>query len=1115
MSFEIRGLVEGFYGPFYTSAEREGLLRFLAAHGMNFYLYGPKNDRAHRARWREAYDPQRLAGLARSVALAHDLDVRFAYALSPVSMSYASPGDLALVRERFRQFYALGVRDFAIFFDDVAARFEHAEDARRYGSFAQAHAAVSNELVAWLRSLDPGCSLAMCPTEYHGTPPFGGYLHELGACLLPGIDVFYTGPQVCSPAISAADVRGFAAAVRRAPILWDNYPVNDLGMQFELHLEPVRGRAADLANAVKGILANPMLQAEASKIPLLTLAAYLANPAGYDLEAAWQAALVEVAGAACAPALRTFARARQLEGTVGELLAALQNGSSKLRHEAAERLASSLGELDDARDTLMTRLENVALRAELLPWLVSLDHWQRAGTMALQTLAAQETGAPHQQLARAAQESVDWAVRPRHSGAEALRPLIAHALSQAAIEAPSPLLAEAGEAQVSFPLLPGANGGDSPSLAPGRQGKASPLLQIAPDLYCFHDTCRVYVLRRGREAVLVDFGAGGVLDQLPALGVERVTDVLMTHHHRDQSQGLARAVAAGARVWVPETEQDLFGDVEAHWQARELYNNYNTRQDRFSLLEAVPVAGTLRDYETRRFGGSGSSRGWTLTVLPTPGHTTGSITLVAEIQVSSPLMLGGNGDDASLGGRAQGETVRLAFTGDLIAGPGQVWSMAATQWSYNGAEGVAATIASLLDLRERGLDLLLPSHGRPISPVAPAIDLLVERLWRLIRERRGQNQRLMSLHQEPYVALTPHLLLNCSSMASSYVLLSESGRALLIDFGYDFCTGIPAGTDRASRRPWLYTLATLKRQFGVERVDAVLPTHYHDDHVAGFNLLRAVEGCQVWAPEGMADILEEPWRYDLPCLWYDPIPVDRRLPLVEPLHWQEYELTLYPQPGHTRHAVAIAFKVDGRRVLAVGDQFQDDAGGRWNYVYKNGFEAGDYRRAAELYCRLAPDLILPGHFEPLHVEPGYLEDLLARATVLESLHRDLLPAGSEPAGGGLEVHIDPDQAAIPAGLETAFAVVLSQEPPAGSNLALPGEVLVRPVVPRAWRAAPGEVRLSLVPGGTARARFVLVPPAGLTARRARVAADVTVDGVHLGQCAEALVTVVANGAEGT
>src|SRR5688572_8704077 len=107
---------------------------------------------------------------------------------------------------------------------------------------------------------------------------------------------------------------------------------------------------------------------------------------------------------------------------------------------------------------------------------------------------------------------------------------------------------------------------------------------VLDNVFLFEDTCNVYVIRNGREAVLVDFGNGDALDHLGEIGVERVTDVLMTHHHRDQVQGLARAVEAGIRIWVPHTEQDLFQNIDAHWQSREIYNNYNNRQDRFSLL---------------------------------------------------------------------------------------------------------------------------------------------------------------------------------------------------------------------------------------------------------------------------------------------------------------------------------------------------------------------------------------------------------------------------------------------------------------------------------------------------------------------------------------------------
>ena len=84
---------------------------------------------------------------------------------------------------------------------------------------------------------------------------------------------------------------------------------------------------------------------------------------------------------------------------------------------------------------------------------------------------------------------------------------------------------------------------------------------VAPGVFLVRDTCNVYVVladpaaddaRRGerpdgereRTAVCIDFGSGEVLRHLAAMGVDRITDVLLTHHHRDQAQGLPDAVAA-------------------------------------------------------------------------------------------------------------------------------------------------------------------------------------------------------------------------------------------------------------------------------------------------------------------------------------------------------------------------------------------------------------------------------------------------------------------------------------------------------------------------------------------------------------------------------------------
>jgi glyoxylase-like metal-dependent hydrolase (beta-lactamase superfamily II) len=92
--------------------------------------------------------------------------------------------------------------------------------------------------------------------------------------------------------------------------------------------------------------------------------------------------------------------------------------------------------------------------------------------------------------------------------------------------------------------------------------------EIVSAIPVVRDTCNVYVLRSGRNGVLVDLGSGTVLNRLDELGLDRVTDVLVTHHHRDQVQGLARAAAAGIRIWVPPVEEELVAEVERYWESR-------------------------------------------------------------------------------------------------------------------------------------------------------------------------------------------------------------------------------------------------------------------------------------------------------------------------------------------------------------------------------------------------------------------------------------------------------------------------------------------------------------------------------------------------------------------
>jgi glyoxylase-like metal-dependent hydrolase (beta-lactamase superfamily II) len=587
-------------------------------------------------------------------------------------------------------------------------------------------------------------------------------------------------------------------------------------------------------------------------------------------------------------------------------------------------------------------------------------------------------------------------------------------------------------------------------------------IQIAPGVSCFRDTCNVYVLRSGRDAVLVDFGSGDVLDELDALGVDRVTDVLVTHFHRDQVQGLERAVAAGARIWVPPAEREFFDGADERWVRRQLANNYDLREDRFGLLRSVPVTGTVDEYRTRRYGALD------VYTLPTPGHTLGSETYLVEVD-----------------GR------RLAFSGDLVHGDGTVWSLAATQWTYSGVEGWAATIISCHLLADAEPALLLPSHGEPIAEPRAALRHVAERMQELMDLRLESPWNIEERIREPFAEVLPHLLRNRTMFANSYVLLSESGSALVLDFGYDLST-TGTSTERQARRTLLWSLDALKRDHGVERIEVAVVTHFHDDHVAGLNLLREIEGTEVWVPANVAPILADPFRYDLPCLWFDPIPADRVLDLGQTVAWHEYELTVHGLPGHTRFAAAIEVEVDGKRVLATGDHQAETARRPvLNFQYRNRFEPDDFVRGAELYRRLRPDVIISGHWLPREVDDAYLDGLLRDALRVAELHRDVLP--EEGFGtDGFGARIEPYRTS--AGRRVDFTVTV-RNPFDRSETAV-----VRLDVPAGWTVEPERRELDLEPKAEGVVTFAVVPSGP-----GRLAADLTIGETRFGEQAEAVV----------
>jgi hypothetical protein len=281
-SFAVRGIVEGFYGTPWSHQDRLDILRFEGQHGMNSYFYAPKDDPYHRKQWRDPYPPDRLAQLGELVTAAKASFVDFCFAVSPgLSMTYSSDEDFDKLTAKLESVGKLGTSCYALFLDDVPEEIQNNADKARFKTLAEAHAYVINKLYHHLIALSPENHLVVTPTTY--TNGFGSldYIRELGAEVDPHVDLVWTGTEVVSPVITVQQTDDWAKFLKRPPLVWDNYPVDDFA-RWRPFLGPLVGRDAGLGEVVRGLVSNPMNEAHASMIPLATIADYLWNSRAYN-----------------------------------------------------------------------------------------------------------------------------------------------------------------------------------------------------------------------------------------------------------------------------------------------------------------------------------------------------------------------------------------------------------------------------------------------------------------------------------------------------------------------------------------------------------------------------------------------------------------------------------------------------------------------------------------------------------------------------------------------------------------------------------------------------------------------------------------------------------------
>jgi hyaluronoglucosaminidase len=288
MSFEVRGVIEGFYDRLWTWGERGRFASAMAALGFTHYVYAPKEDRLQNAGWRTPYPDETRRHLAAFAEQCRRDGMEPWFGLRPIGIGYVDDVDADLVVAKLRDYLDLGAAGLLLLADDIPVALD-AATAGRFTELADAHAWLVDRVAA-----DCDAPLVFCPTEYHGSG--GAYLHRLAATLPPEVGLNWTGSRVCSASITASEAWAIGDVLGRRPLVWDNYPVNDGGMRRQLHIGPIRDRDPELAKATAGIWVNPAMEPEANLVPMTTWADYLADPAGYDPDASWGRALERVTG---------------------------------------------------------------------------------------------------------------------------------------------------------------------------------------------------------------------------------------------------------------------------------------------------------------------------------------------------------------------------------------------------------------------------------------------------------------------------------------------------------------------------------------------------------------------------------------------------------------------------------------------------------------------------------------------------------------------------------------------------------------------------------------------------------------------------------------------------
>jgi len=594
----------------------------------------------------------------------------------------------------------------------------------------------------------------------------------------------------------------------------------------------------------------------------------------------------------------------------------------------------------------------------------------------------------------------------------------------------------------------------------GSQG----LKQVAPDVFMYTDSCNSYCIRSGDEAILIDCGQGGIKNHLSEIGVKKIRWILHTHAHRDLCQADNLFTATGTDVAVPAGTKQYFADSNKHWYNRQTYIAGMRGPRYFMPLRSTPVKLTLKD------GAAFEWKDISLKVLDTPGHTATHVSFVMAR-----------------------EGKKYIFSGDIIHSPGRVWEMDAMESVYeefvkdekHRAIRVTQLLASIELLRKQKPDMLLPAHGEPFGDCDEGLRQLDENI-------KGMKEALKDTAFDPWQATVLPEVKEYQTGCCQYLLEAEDGHAILFDASF-----VEGPYDR-NLIEWFKQQPTLKK------VDIVIPSHYHGDHIATIRAFADKYDSKVYVHEILKDILSEPHRFFLPAMYYYPIKIDRAFKEGESFEWHGWKLTFYHFPGQTYWHQATLIEKNGKKILFTGDSIDGFRHIRcidtWNYNPISDTEGAI--KCVELLEKLNPDYVATGHWSIQPWKPEYVEGMRQYIKNRNEALRKI--TAQENPDMSYDVHwarLEPFRTIV----KDKFTISLSAK--IRNHLVTTGDVRLRLTIPKGWQVQPQTIASSIKPRSEGSFNFTVKVPKNAEQTRHVIGLDVTLNNRKYGELGMCVVDV--------